>query len=158
MIFVTVGTQLPFDRMVEAVDAWSLDNPGVQIFAQVGDSALSSLSIEHRDFLPPTDTKRLIVQSELIVAHAGMGSILTALRYEKPILIIPRRAALGEHRNDHQMATAKWLESRSGIFVAWDEKELYSRLDERSKLMSGEDIPEYASPELLSKVRQFICD
>lgn len=158
MIFVTVGTQLPFDRMVAAVDAWSHDNPAVSIFAQVGDSQLDSLSIQHRDFLPPSEAKRLIIQSELIVAHAGMGSILTALRFGKPILIMPRRAALGEHRNEHQMATAKWLESRSGIFVAWDEHELRQRLDERAQLLSGDNIPEYASPELIAKVQQFICD
>ena len=158
MIFVTVGTQLPFDRMVAAVDTWRRDNPAVSVFAQVGDSQLDTLSIEHRDFVPPSEAKRLIVQSELIIAHAGMGSILTALRFGKPILIMPRRAALGEHRNEHQMATAKWLESRSGIFVAWDEVQLRQRLDERAKLLSGEDIPEYASPELLARVRQFISD
>jgi UDP-N-acetylglucosamine transferase subunit ALG13 len=142
--------------MVGAVDQWSKANPGVSIFAQVGDSELSSLSIEHKTFLPPAEAKRLILESELIVAHAGMGSILTALRYEKPILIVPRKAALGEHRNDHQVATAKWLESRSGVSVAWDEEDLFRKLDERSRLPSGEDIPEYASPELLEKVRQFI--
>ena len=156
MIFVTVGTQLPFDRLVSAVDAWGGQNPSVQIFAQTGDTELSGLSIKHRNFVPPSEANRLILESELIVAHAGMGSILTALRFEKPILIMPRRASLGEHRNDHQLATAKWLESRAGIFVAWDEDELCEKLDQRGQLLSGGDIPEYASPELLAKVRQFI--
>jgi UDP-N-acetylglucosamine transferase subunit ALG13 len=158
LIFVTVGTQLPFDRMVAAVNAWARDNPAISIFAQTGVSALTDLTVEHSDFVPPAEAKRLIVESELIVAHAGMGSILTALRHGKPILIMPRKAALGEHRNDHQMATAKWLESRSGIFVAWDEHELRRKLDERSGLISGEHIAEYASPELLARVRQFITD
>lgn len=159
LIFVTVGTQLPFDRMVSTVDRWSRNHPEVQIFGQIGDSQIaSSLVIEHSDFVPPAEAKRLIMESELIVAHAGMGSILTALRFEKPILIVPRKAALGEHRNEHQMATAKWLENRSGIFVAWDENELCKMLDERDKLLAGGNIPEYASPELLAKVRQFICE
>jgi UDP-N-acetylglucosamine transferase subunit ALG13 len=158
VIFVTVGTQLPFDRMVSAVDAWSRNNPSVPVFAQTGDTDLPALAIENRKFVPPSEANRLILESELIVAHAGMGSVLTALRYEKPILIMPRLAARGEHRNDHQVATAKWLQSRSGIFVAWDEDELCRKLDQRSQLLSGGDIPEYASPELLAKVRQFICD
>jgi UDP-N-acetylglucosamine transferase subunit ALG13 len=158
LIFVTVGTQLPFDRMVSAVDAWARANPSVPIFAQTGGSALSDLTIEHSDFVSPAEAKRLIIASQLIVAHAGMGSILTALRHGKPILIMPRKAALGEHRNDHQMATAKWLESRSGIFVAWDEASLRRKLDERSSLISGEHIAEYASPELLERIRQFITD
>ena len=51
-----------------------------------------------------------------IVAHAGMGTILTALETGKRLLVMPRRAALGEHRNDHQLATVSrspsWAASR----------------------------------------------
>jgi UDP-N-acetylglucosamine transferase subunit ALG13 len=158
VIFVTVGTQLPFDRMVAAVDRWGQTHPEVSIFAQTGKAGLTDIAIPHRDFVPPAEAKRLILESELIVAHAGMGSILTALRFGKPILIMPRRASLGEHRNEHQMATAKWLESRNGIFVAWDEHDLRRQLDERDRLISGDHIPEHASPELLARVRQFISD
>ena len=68
--------------------------------------------------------------STAIVAHAGMGTILTALELGKPLLIMPRRAALGEHRNDHQLATAERFAAVDGVKVAFDETEFALKLDE----------------------------
>ena len=39
MIFVTVGSQLPFDRLVRAVDDWAAGNGGAAAFAQIGASS-----------------------------------------------------------------------------------------------------------------------
>ncbi len=36
MIFATVGTQLPFDRLIRALDGWAASNGGVEVFAQIG--------------------------------------------------------------------------------------------------------------------------
>ena len=36
----------------------------------------------------------------MIVAHAGMGTIISAMQHQKPIIIFPRIAALGEHRTN----------------------------------------------------------
>ncbi|AOL93009.1 glycosyltransferase [Porphyrobacter sp. LM 6] len=69
-------------------------------------------------------------RSRLIVSHAGIGTILTAARFAKPIVLIPRRAALEEHRNDHQLATVAQLATRPGILVARDETELSDRIAE----------------------------
>ena len=43
---------------------------------------------------------------QVVIAHDEMGSIITALEMGKPIVVMPRRAELGEHRNDHQVAAA----------------------------------------------------
>jgi len=59
-----------------------------------------------------------------------MGTIITALELDKPILVMPRRGDLGETRNDHQLATARRLHALGLIEVALDEAELRSRLDE----------------------------
>jgi UDP-N-acetylglucosamine transferase subunit ALG13 len=156
VIFVTVGTQLAFDRMVSAVDSWAAQAPGIEIHAQIGPSDLKPKNLKFSAFLKPQDADALFRSSSLIVAHAGMGSILTALRHKKPILIMPRKASLGEHRNDHQMATAKWLGSRPGVSVAWNEKELQSVLDNHKELNSGAGISDFASPELIQNLKSFI--
>ena len=39
MIFVTVGTQLAFDRMIKAVDEWAGARGRTDVFAQVGPAA-----------------------------------------------------------------------------------------------------------------------
>lgn len=131
MIFVTVGTQLKFDRMVGAIDQWA-GQMKVQVFAQVGPTEACFYNIQHIPFLEPDELDRCFKTAQLVVAHAGMGSIISALSLGKPIIIVPRKASLGEHRNDHQMATAKCFSSRSGIHIAWDEEELIGLLDKWS--------------------------
>ncbi|GIZ52521.1 glycosyltransferase [Noviherbaspirillum aridicola] len=156
MIFVTVGTQLPFDRLVAAVDRWAQDHPDEKVFAQIGPTSNRPVHFDSADFVAPGRANELFQQASLIVSHAGMGSILTALRYRKPILLMPRRAALGEHRNDHQVATAKWVGGRAGLAVAWDEDELIAALDKRHGLTGGGGISEHADPQLISKLREVI--
>ena len=123
MILLTVGKQLPFDRLVSALDTLT---PGFAqpVVAQVGQSAIQPRNIETHAQLSVQDFEDLAARARLIVAHAGIGSILLASRLKKPIVLMPRRADLGEHRNDHQIATAKQFEGGEGIFVAWDEKGL----------------------------------
>ena len=77
------------------------------MFAQIGPSALQTSTIEAARFLPPAECRERMLAADAIVAHAGMGTILSALELGKPLVIMPRLAAFGEHRNDHQLATAK---------------------------------------------------
>lgn len=156
MIFVTVGTQLAFDRLIEAVDKWAEANAAIEVFAQIGPSDMQPRAMTHADFLPAAKADELMRQADLVVSHAGMGSILTALRYQRPILIMPRRAGLGEHRNDHQFATAKWIEGRSGVSVAWDEEEIPHKLTARRDLSAGPALSEFASGPLIEKLHSFI--
>lgn len=155
MIFVTVGTQLPFDRLVTAVDGWAKEKD-VEVFAQTGETSIKPTTIRHAEYLTPTEADKMFREATLIVSHAGVGSILSALKYKKPIVILPRRASLGEHRNEHQLATAKWVGARSGITVAWDENELLKVLDS-AKFHAGESISDFASPELIYNVKAFIA-
>ena len=128
VIFVTVGTQLSFDRMVEVVDRWA-GRSGAEVFAQVGPSKATFANLEVVPFLRPDELATRIEQASCIVAHAGMGTILSALEAKKPLLVMPRRADLGEHRNDHQVASSRKLEKRGLVQVAWTEEELMTRLD-----------------------------
>lgn len=158
MIFITVGTQLAFDRMVSAVDRWAAARPGVDVFAQVGPAQQLPRHIQHADFLTPAHANSLMREADLIVAHAGMGTVLTALELRKPIVIMPRLASLGEHRNEHQMATARWLQGRPGVHIAWDEAGLLSLLDRRDTLSAGEAFPPVASGPLVDRLRSLVQD
>lgn len=117
MIFVTVGTQLPFDRMIRAVDEWAAESGRRDVFAQIGDGGYTPAAIEWVRFLTPDETACRLQEADLIVAHAGMGTIISALQMKKPIVVFPRRAELGEHRNDHQLATAKRFGERGLVWV-----------------------------------------
>jgi hypothetical protein len=70
---------------------------------------------------------------------------------------MPKRASLGEHRSDHQVATAERLGQRQGIIVAWDEKDLVTKLDREGRVCTPTIIAPQASPELIATIRAFIA-
>lgn len=155
MIFVTVGTELPFDRLVRVVDAWAREHGRTDVFAQIGHAASRPTFISFAEFLEPPEFNRFFARASVIVAHAGMGTILSALRFEKPLLVMPRRAALGEQRNDHQIATARRLLELGKIHVALDEQELAQRLATVEQLSVRGTTGPFASGSLLAAVHGF---
>lgn len=158
MIFVTVGTELPFDRLVRAVDEWVAESGTAGVFAQIGEEGWEPRHIAYSHFLEPPEFDRQFLAADLIIAHAGMGTILSALRYGKPLLVMPRRADLGEQRNDHQLATARRLAEMGKLDVAMDEVELQSRLRAINGLPRREQIGADADSGLLNAIREFIAE
>lgn len=161
MIFLTVGTQLPFDRLARAMDAWcGGPGSGRDCFAQVGRLGASSYRPQHMawaETVTPTEFVDRVKVAQLIVSHAGMGSIITAMQFGKPIVIMPRRAGLGEQRNDHQLATVQRLGDRPGIYPVLEETELGGRLDEiLGGTATGGSIQPFAEESLIAAVRGFI--
>ena len=156
MIFVTVGTELPFNRMVRVVDDWAKAAGRSDVVAQIGETDWQPTHIGWSKFLQPPEFARHFAEAEVVVAHAGMGTILSALQWEKPLLVMPRRASLGEQRNEHQLATARHLSELGKINVATDEAELRAKLDGMGELRAREKIGAYASDSLIAALREFI--
>jgi len=158
VIFVTVGTQLAFDRLIAAVDDWVGREPGRAAFAQIGPGEYVPRNMEHARFVAPDECRRRMQAADAIVAHAGMGTILGALELGCPLLVMPRQAALGEHRNDHQLATARRLSELGNLHVAADEAELALALDRLTAAASAnERIGPYASDRLINALSSFIA-
>jgi exopolysaccharide biosynthesis glucuronosyltransferase PssE len=155
MIFVTVGTQVPFDRLVRAVDQWAGEQGRTDVFAQIGETELVPEHIEAAASLGPDEFARRFEAADVVVAHAGMGTILGALESGKPLLVMPRRASLGEHRNEHQLATARRFAEKGLVHVAMDESELQEHLRRIDQLESLGRIGGRASEELIAALREF---
>jgi UDP-N-acetylglucosamine transferase subunit ALG13 len=156
VIFVTVGSSMAFDRLVRAVDEWAGLHGRTDVFAQIGQSDYQPKHIKVAQFMDPPEFRELVRSANLIVAHAGMGSIITALELGKPIVVMPRREHLGETRSDHQVATARHFERQPNIIVAYDETELPAKIDRAETLpLTNQGLPG-ASPRLISTVRDFI--
>jgi UDP-N-acetylglucosamine transferase subunit ALG13 len=156
MIFVTVGTQGPFDRLVRTVDDWASTRGKSDVFAQIGQSEYSARHIVATRFLDPAEFRSRIDAADLVVAHAGMGTIITALEQGKPIIVMPRRADLFEQRNDHQLATAERFAQQGRVIVAFDERELIEKLDQSDAFSADEPSPTQASPQLIATIRAFL--
>ena len=127
MFCVTVGTQLPFERLIKAVDEWAEKWPEIHIFAQV------------------------------VVSHAGMGTIISALENGKYLVLVPRLAAWGEHRNDHQLGTAEKFAHYQQIRIAKTTSELHDALSEsvHGVMVAGSNCPP-ASVSLIERLKSFI--
>lgn len=125
MIFLTVGTLFPFDRLVRAVDL-ALTNVLIEdeIFAQIGYDSFKPENMQYTEVLDEDAFNEKVDRATFLISHAGMGSILVAMNHNKPLLVMPRRKHLKEHVNDHQVATARKFEELGHILAVYDIKDL----------------------------------
>ena len=106
-------------------------------------------------FLAPQEFVSQVESASLIIGHAGMGTILTALKHQKPILVMPKLASLGEHRNEHQTATAKYLSEQGKVNVAFEEHALVEKLNNLEKIAATGRVGPYANTTLTEQLAAF---
>ena len=125
MIFLTVGTQFPFDRLVKSVDqAFDGRLINEEIFAQIGETSYKPLNFESVVSLEKNVFDKRLREASSVISHAGMGTITMALKNHKPLLVMPRLKQYREHVNDHQVATARKFEELGHILAVYDAKDL----------------------------------
>lgn len=155
MILVTVGTQLPFDRLVHTVDHWAAAAGRTDVLAQIGAGRAPSRLRWVRSLAPDVFREQL-EKASLVVAHAGVGVTLSALRAARPVILLPRRAELGEHRSEHQVATARRLAAWPGVRVCDDVEALLSALDAPPAPPPAGVLSDAAPAPMLEAVRAFV--
>lgn len=155
MIFVIAGTQEPFDRMLQIIDKWALQS-NHELFGQIAKAKYVPVNFPSVDFISPFEFNEKFLKADIIISHAGMGTIIMALEHQKPILIMPRLAKYGEHRNDHQMATAKGFEKLGLVNVAYNEKDLIQKLNGIESFKPARKIGKFADDQLINTIRSYI--
>ncbi|MEQ9004302.1 MAG: glycosyltransferase [Pseudomonadales bacterium] len=155
MIFVTVGHQMPFDRLVALVDDWAANHPDVEVFAQIGAGRHVPQNFSYQRWLTPAEFESTIDRSQAVVAHAGTGTIIQVLLRRKPMLVLPRLASQGETRNDHQVGTARYFSEHGLILAACDAADLSGKLSAILDAPQPPGLSASASPELLDRLRRF---
>ena len=87
MILILLGTQdKPFNRLLEAVD--KAINDGYikeEVIAQIGFTKYKSKNIKTFELIPKEEYENIIGRADLIITHAGVGSILTGLNKNKKV-------------------------------------------------------------------------
>lgn len=112
-VVVMLGTmQQPFDSALRPL-AEILKDPGqFEVKWQVGHTPTEGLEIDGHVSVSPFELQRWIAESDLVIAHAGMGSTLDALEAGRRPLLIARTEQRGEHVDDHQVEIANELAAR----------------------------------------------
>ncbi len=129
MIFITVGTQFPFDRLLRAVDE-ALDKGIIndEIYAQAGESQYKPRNFEAITSLQKAEFDIYLTNAAAVIGHAGMGTITATLELEKPLLVMPRLRKFGEVVNDHQVDIAKKFEEAGLLLAAYVEQDIAMNL------------------------------
>lgn len=158
MIFVTTGTQEPFDRLLKAVDMIASKLKDVPFHVQAFANDYEARHVQTYESLTPGDFDEKIKKASLIISHAGMGTVISALVQGTPIVIMPRLLKYNEHRNEHQLATAKKLDDLKFVHVAYDEHELVQKIFEiwPDNCESLHQVGEQASAALLTSLGDYI--
>lgn len=125
MIFVTVGStqagaQMGFPRLIDALAAL----PGGQLSVQYGETPPPAHAAEAVASLSFEQVVERMEAADVVVCHAGVGSILCALRAGHTPVVVPRSRRLSETVDDHQMELARALADERKVIAVFDESTL----------------------------------
>lgn len=121
MIFVTVGsTQIPFARLIRALDHL----PGKELSVQHGPVPPPPEAFERRAFMEFPEVVERMEAADVVVCHAGAGSILCALRAGHTPVVVPRLERYGETVDDHQVELARALAADGRVIAVEDLEKL----------------------------------
>ena len=126
MIFVTTGTQkFQFDRLLRMID--ELIEKGMiqeEVYAQSGYCTYTPKHYSSIQFMKQDEFNQKINEASLVIAHAGVGSILTTLNHHKRLIVVPRDEKYQEHVDHHQYEIAKKYQELNYLFYATSTQEL----------------------------------
>lgn len=111
-VVVTLGTIAPYGFRRLATRLTGLLPANVEVLWQTGATDVAGLPIEPRATVPGPELEAAMRSADLVIAHAGTGTALTAFELGVSPVLVPRRSAFDEHIDDHQVATAQMLAAR----------------------------------------------
>lgn len=131
MIFITLGSQkFQLNRLLRWMDEMLEDKlVGDDVFAQTGYSDYQPLNFPFCHFLNRNDFLEKMNKADLIISHAGTGSIVTALKQKKKVIVVPRDEKYGEHVDNHQYEITKNFTSLNLLCSCTNKEELIKQIN-----------------------------
>jgi UDP-N-acetylglucosamine transferase subunit ALG13 len=120
VIFATVGTHAqPFTRFLDALA--SLDD---DVIVQYGHNAAPRGVREAAAFMPFDVINARMREADVVVTHAGVGSVLCAREAGHVPVVVPRLHRFDEHVDDHQLELVAALGADGHVIPVTDIAEL----------------------------------
>jgi UDP-N-acetylglucosamine transferase subunit ALG13 len=131
LVFVTVGgDHHPFQRLLTWVEDWLAEGAAerVRCFVQYGPltlpaGATGSAYLDHADLVAH------MAEAHVVVSSGGPATLTEARKHGHVPITVPRRRALGEHVDDHQVAFTSRLGAAGHVVVAHTEEQFRSALE-----------------------------
>ncbi len=128
MILVVTGFMYGFERLIKKMDEIAAKIEEIVII-QIGLTEYLPKNAKYFKFASDEQYNKHFKNARIIVSHAGVGTILTARKFKKPLIIVPRQKKYKEHIDDHQMEIARELESYKNIKVVYNVDKLEDNLN-----------------------------
>jgi UDP-N-acetylglucosamine--N-acetylmuramyl-(pentapeptide) pyrophosphoryl-undecaprenol N-acetylglucosamine transferase len=116
LIFATLGTHHdPFPRAVDAALTLAGD---AELVVQHGHTkpVPAGANVRFYQWLSPDEIDAFVREATLVITHAGVASVVGAVRAGHHPIVIARRKRLGEHVDDHQLQIVSVL-ARLGLIT-----------------------------------------
>ena len=160
MIFVTIGSAvegIEFTRLIKKMDeiAGKIDE---EVVMQIGTVPYEPQNAKYFRYTSYQENLSHFQKASLVVGHGGTGTILNALKFQVPIVVVPRRHHYGEHVDDHQVELAQRLVGNELIKVVYELEDLESAVKEvRERGKKADKGKTYAERDALIKtLRDFV--
>lgn len=120
MIFVTVGTHnQSFERLIRKMDEIAA-KINEKVIMQIGHTDYEPENTKWFKFIDIDEIMNFYKSADVIVSHAGAGTLLDALSFEKPIIAVPRMKKFGEHIDNQQIELAEALDSSNKALAVYN--------------------------------------
>lgn len=151
MIFVTVGLHNQgFDRLIRKMDEIS-GKKEHKIVMQIGSTQYRPVNSEFFLYASYDEILHYFSEADLIISHAGVGTILDALSLNKPLILAPRLKKYNEAYDDHQIEICSALNKKYGIDVVLNVDDIYETINNvtvKGKVVRDESLVNYLSAYL----------
>jgi len=128
VVFVTVGNATQgFRRLLDAVEKLAAEGAFASetVFIQSGrNPEFRTAHCVQEAFLPSDRFAEVMAKADLVICHAGAGTLFNALQLGKVPVVMPRRAKYGELVDDHQLGLVRALALDRRIIPAYEPPDL----------------------------------
>jgi len=123
---VTVGAEKrPFNRLIKIVDRFAAAKIFPEnTFVQTGHSTYCPKHCSSRPFLNYDEMEDRVAEADVVISHAGMGTVILCLRHRKIPILFPRRFRFKEHVDDHQVIFSRTAAQKGLALTAFSQEEL----------------------------------
>lgn len=161
--FVSLGNALqPFARLLDGIGRLATQLPQ-PVIVQHGHTPFRDGACLSAPFLGMDEFIKHIRDADLLIMHAGAGSIMHAVEAGKIPVVMPRHASFGEHVNDHQVEFAQALAEAGKVVMANTPDDLARTVEEamaRQKLAQVKQgsADESSMPPLTLMIERVLSD